>query len=84
LGLAGAARWCYTGDPMATITGAFPVLFLIARPAAGKSEIIDYLKRAVFENEDDVTTTRGKALGDRLQETMGPLWTFFEAFHNNP
>jgi hypothetical protein len=55
---------------MATITGAFPVHFLIARPAAGKSEIIDYLKRAVSENEDDVTTTRGKAFGDRLQETM--------------
>ena len=29
---------------------------------------------AVFENEDDVTTTRGDALGQRLEETLGRLW----------
>jgi len=29
---------------------------------------------AVFENEDDVTTARGPALGQRLEETLGRLW----------
>ncbi len=29
---------------------------------------------AVFENEDDVTTARGQALGQRLEETLGRLW----------
>ncbi|MCD6401734.1 MAG: hypothetical protein J7L73_07375 [Anaerolineales bacterium] len=29
---------------------------------------------AVFENEDDVTTARGKALGDRLEQTLDLLW----------
>ncbi len=29
---------------------------------------------AVFENEDDVTTPRGQALGQRLEETLGRLW----------
>ncbi len=28
----------------------------------------------VFENEDDVTTGRGEALGRRLEETLGRLW----------
>jgi len=28
----------------------------------------------VFENEDDVTTGRGEALGHRLEETLGRLW----------
>lgn len=28
----------------------------------------------VFENEDDVTTGRGEALGQRLEETLGRLW----------
>ncbi len=28
----------------------------------------------VFENEDDVTTDRGPALGDRLETTLGRLW----------
>jgi hypothetical protein len=28
----------------------------------------------VFENKDDVTTDRGPALGERLQETLGRLW----------
>ena len=29
---------------------------------------------AVMPNEDDVTTGRGDALGDRLEETLGRLW----------
>lgn len=29
----------------------------------------------VFPNEDDVTTTRGEALGNRLEETLGRLWS---------
>ena len=29
---------------------------------------------AVFENEDDVTTERGEALGQRLEETLNVLW----------
>lgn len=29
---------------------------------------------AVFENEDDVTTARGDALGERLEETLQTLW----------
>jgi hypothetical protein len=33
---------------------------------------------AVFENEDDVTTGRGEALGDRLVETLGRLWQLYE------
>lgn len=31
---------------------------------------------AVFENEDDVTTPRGAALGTRLEETLGRLWEY--------
>jgi hypothetical protein len=30
---------------------------------------------AVFENEDDVTTPRGDALGQRLEVTLGRLWS---------
>ena len=29
----------------------------------------------VFENEDDVTTARGPALGDRLEENLARLWS---------
>ncbi|MBM3145112.1 MAG: hypothetical protein FJ010_09110 [Chloroflexi bacterium] len=32
---------------------------------------------AVFENEDDVTTGRGKALSDRLEETLRRLWGLY-------
>jgi hypothetical protein len=32
----------------------------------------------VFENEDDVTTDRGAALGQRLEETMGKLWQLYQ------
>jgi len=31
----------------------------------------------VFENEDDVTTERGPALGHRLEETLGRLWQLY-------
>jgi hypothetical protein len=33
----------------------------------------------VFENEDDVTTGRGEALGRRLEETLGRLWALYQA-----
>lgn len=33
----------------------------------------------VFENEDDVTTGRGAALGQRLEETLGRLWQLYAA-----
>lgn len=36
---------------------------------------------AIFENEDDVTSGRGDALGDRLQETLAPLWTTYHQMH---
>jgi hypothetical protein len=32
---------------------------------------------AVFENEDDVTTARGQALSERLEETLGRLWDLY-------
>ena len=32
----------------------------------------------VFENEDDVTTGRGEALGQRLEETLGRLWRLYQ------
>lgn len=34
---------------------------------------------AVFENEDDVTTGRGEALGNRLKETLDRLWERYRA-----
>ncbi len=34
---------------------------------------------AVFENEDDVTTPRGEALGQRLEETLNRLWAIHTA-----
>jgi len=52
----------------------FDVLFLIARPAAGKSEIIDYLKRA------DVADRRARFhIGpfDEIDD-FPMLWTWFE------
>jgi hypothetical protein len=33
---------------------------------------------AVFENEDDVTTGRGTALGQRLEETLSILWQRYQ------
>lgn len=32
----------------------------------------------VFENEDDVTTTGGTALGDRLEAALGQLWKLYQ------
>ncbi len=34
---------------------------------------------AVFENEDDVTTPRGPALGQRLEAVLGRLWRLYQA-----
>jgi hypothetical protein len=34
---------------------------------------------AVFENEDDVTTTRGDELGQRLEETLEELWRIYSS-----
>jgi hypothetical protein len=46
--------------------------------SAANSEFITIqnhrLPYVVFENEDDVTTGRDEALGDRLEETLGRLW----------
>jgi hypothetical protein len=33
---------------------------------------------AVFENEDDITTERGAALGQRLEETLNILWQRYQ------
>lgn len=33
----------------------------------------------VFENEDDVTTARGPALGERLEDALGCLWELYQA-----
>jgi len=33
---------------------------------------------AVFENEDDITTARGAALGQRLEETLNILWQRYQ------
>ena len=35
----------------------------------------------VFENEDDVTTGRGAALGVRLEAALQRLWTLNEKYH---
>ena len=32
----------------------------------------------IFENEDDVTTARGDALGDRLEARLQTLWRRWE------
>jgi hypothetical protein len=38
---------------------------------------------AVFENEDDVTTEGGPALGLRLEAVLGHLWESWEQFHKS-
>jgi len=35
----------------------------------------------IFENEDDVTTERGEALGDRLEQRLGLLWKRWQQKH---
>jgi len=39
---------------------------------------------AVFENEDDVTTARGEALGNRLAETLDRLWQVYHKSWSTP
>jgi ABC-type microcin C transport system duplicated ATPase subunit YejF len=34
---------------------------------------------AIFANEDDVTTARGPALGQRLEQTLARLWGIYRA-----
>jgi len=56
--------------------------------SAPNSEFIDIhgirVPYVVFENEDDVTTQRGEALGERLEEALGRLWELYEQRqHNN-
>ncbi len=52
----------------------FDILFLIARPAAGKSEIIDYLKRT-----DEATRRARFHIGPFIELDDFPmLWTWFE------
>lgn len=54
--------------------GVFDTLFLIGRPAAGKSEIIDYLKRTDIE-----TRRRDLHIGDFHEIDDFPmLWAWFE------
>jgi len=33
----------------------------------------------VFQNADDVTTERGNALGQRLEEKLNSLWTLYKS-----
>jgi hypothetical protein len=35
----------------------------------------------VFENEDDVTTGRGEALGERLETALQRLWALNEKYN---
>lgn len=50
--------------------------------SAPNSEFIDIhgirVPYVVFENEDDVTTQRGEALGERLEEALGRLWELYK------
>ncbi|HSV94151.1 MAG TPA: hypothetical protein VLH81_13800, partial [Desulfobacterales bacterium] len=46
----------------------------LPRDGAGRLVVADHrLPVAVFENEDDVTTPWGDALGRRLEESLGSL-----------
>lgn len=55
-------------------TEAFDIIFLVARPAAGKSEIIDYLKRT-----DEAERMRRFHVGPFAEIDDFPmLWTWFE------
>ncbi|MBU0510895.1 MAG: hypothetical protein KKD28_02965 [Chloroflexi bacterium] len=55
--------------------------------SAPDSEFIDIhgiqVPYVVFENEDDVTTQRGEALGERLEEALGRLWELYKQCHPN-
>ncbi len=52
--------------------------FSAADPAYIASQGV-YVPYAVFENEDDVTTPRGEALGQRLETTLAQLWARTQA-----
>lgn len=60
----------YRGDDWETVSGNNQQYL----PLAG--EQVPYV---VFENEDDVTTPRGAALGARLEETLAILWERYTA-----
>lgn len=53
-----------------------------AELSAGNSEFINIknvqVPYVVFNNEDDVTTGRGKALGQRLENVLGKLWKIYK------
>ena len=55
----------YKDSDWAQLSAADPEFFAI------QGQRVPYV---VFENEDDVTTGRGEALGNRLEETLGRLW----------
>ncbi len=59
----------YKESDWATVSAADPEFITI------QGERVPYV---VFENEDDVTTGRGEALGERLEETVGRLWTLYQ------
>ncbi|HUV06946.1 MAG TPA: hypothetical protein VMX75_04400 [Spirochaetia bacterium] len=55
-------------------SGLFEILILVGRPAAGKSEIIDYLKKTPVEKRK-----RGFHIGDFVEFDDFPmLWAWFE------
>ncbi len=56
---------------------AFDVLILIGRPAAGKSEIIDFLKRT----PSDVRLQRFHIANPDILDDFPMLWTWFEEDH---
>ena len=59
----------YRGSDWAEISAQDPAFLTI------QGKRVPY---AVFENEDDVTTERGAALGQRLEETLFTLWERYQ------
>ncbi len=55
----------YREDDWGTFSAADPQFVMV------KGVPVPYV---VFENEDDVTTARGPALGERLEQALGRLW----------
>ncbi|MFP4346356.1 MAG: hypothetical protein ACLFU8_16820 [Anaerolineales bacterium] len=60
----------YRGDDWARFSAGDPAYLSV------KGETVPYV---VFENEDDVTTARGPALGERLEENLALLWRRYPA-----
>jgi hypothetical protein len=60
----------YKENDWAQLSAADPAFIII------QGQRVPYV---VFENEDDVTTGRGEALGARLEETLGRLWQLYQA-----